>query len=176
MLLLNRDAFLGQSQKILFCNISSYFSLPLAPAALLEYSFSFPKTSLPSLISPVAGGGSASAPSWTWVLHPSLGSGALRVSCSTNVKPHGSAASRERCRADSWVVPGESGRALCSKHCLPEPAASLQHLGAVSVCVISLIRIRIRSSCYIPVNDGAGIRVIYMILIVLLKLRSVDMH
>lgn len=47
MLVLNRDAFLGQSQKILFCNISSYLSLPLAPAALLEYSFSsFPKNQL----------------------------------------------------------------------------------------------------------------------------------
>lgn len=51
MLLLNRDAFLGQSQKILFRNISSYLSLPRAPAALLEYSFSsFLKTKFPSLL------------------------------------------------------------------------------------------------------------------------------
>lgn len=45
------------------------------------------------------------------------------------------------------------------------------------LCVsINLIKIRIWSLCYIPINDREKIQMIYVVLIVLMKCRAIKMH
>lgn len=77
-----------------------------------------------------------------------------------------------------WRVAGQWNP--CTNTCLREPAAFRALFSCTSelylLCVISLIKIRIWSLCCIPVHDRAGIWMIYMALIVLAKLGSVDMH
>lgn len=165
-----------------------------------------PPGSLPGSPRAAAVPGRAGVPRWrcTWVLRcwqQRLSCVAGWVSCGRSIKPHSSvetfpANHRARqglisalwpgCRAcpsaqpllrvtSGWAVKTSYKRVLAR-----EPAVFSAVFRCTwelyLLCVISLIKIRIRSLCYIPINDRAGIWMIYMVLIVLAKHRSVNMY